>query len=250
LSVLALRKILGGPAHQLGVTRDQAISKLAKTYNLSPEYVAWNVDNFGDLRNEFNKLTKTPKHLNISLPIAMAVTSYARIRLYEFKEIVGADNLLYSDTDSVFTSKPLPDNFIGKELGQMKLEYIAERAIYIAPKVYAIYNILVSDNKALIGTDIIKIKGAKKGHGLIFMDFYDLLVRNIKKIIHQLKFIKKVSMDTIYTYKALINLKLTEGKRAIIWQDDVFVATKPYIVNEDKDGQKFKTKVSTPPPVS
>ena len=65
----------------------------------------------------------------------------------------------------------------------MKLEYIAERGIFIAPKVYAIHNILVCDKKKLIGRDLIKIKGGKRGHGLIFIDFFDLLVRNTNKTI-------------------------------------------------------------------
>lgn len=113
----------------------------------------------------------------------MAVTAYARMRLYEFKQLVGTENLLYSDTDSVFTIKPLPDNYLSGDLGMMKLEYIAERGIFIAPKVYAIHNILVCDKKKLIGRDLIKIKGGKRGHGLIFIDFFDLLVRNTNKTI-------------------------------------------------------------------
>lgn len=29
------------------------------------------------------------------------------------------DNVLYTDTDSIFNNKPLPNNFIGKDLGLM-----------------------------------------------------------------------------------------------------------------------------------
>ena len=44
-------------------------------------------------------------------------------------------------------------------------------------------------------------------------------------------------METIYTYKAIITLKLTENKRAVIWDSSkgkVFVGTKPYIIKNDK----------------
>lgn len=74
-----------------------------------------------------------------------------------------------------------------------------------APKVYAIQNI---HSGKLKGKDL--IKGAKNSHGLLFLDFYDLLTRDATKPIHQLKFIKKVSLETIHTYEALINLRLTD----------------------------------------
>jgi hypothetical protein len=75
--------------------------------------------------------------LMISLPITAMITSYARLRMYENKELFGAD-LLYSDTDSWFSNTKLPDHLIGNELGEMKLEYEAVDAIFLAPKVYGV----------------------------------------------------------------------------------------------------------------
>ena len=43
--------------------------------------------------------------------------------------------------------------------------------------------------------------------------------------------VRKMTLETIQTYRAVIRLKLTENKRAIVWHNNVFVDTKPYIIN-------------------
>lgn len=83
---------------------------LNKNLGLSSYEFSWNKD-----------VSKTGgSYLNISLPIAMAVTAYARMHMYQFKQSLGSF-LLYSDTDSIFTSIPLQENQIGKDLGKMKI---------------------------------------------------------------------------------------------------------------------------------
>jgi hypothetical protein len=52
-----------------------------------------------------------------------------------------------SDTDSVVLPKPLPDYQVGKELGQMKLEYPIKKAFFIRKK---LYYILTTDNQEVI----------------------------------------------------------------------------------------------------
>jgi hypothetical protein len=62
------------------------------------------------------------------------------------------EDILYSDTDSIFTTKELSKECVGTELGQMKLEKFYNKFISLAPKVYGgITNL----NK-----EVIKIKGA------------------------------------------------------------------------------------------
>ena len=52
-----------------------------------------------------------------NVAIASAVTSYARIHMIPFK----VDGFcVYSDTDSVFTTKKLDSKYLGAELGYMK----------------------------------------------------------------------------------------------------------------------------------
>jgi len=77
--------------------------------------------------------------LNVSIPIALTITALARIQMAFFKNLPGY-TLYYSDTDSADFDKPLPPEFVGAELGQMKLEGIFDSAIYIAPKVYSLKN--------------------------------------------------------------------------------------------------------------
>ena len=45
-------------------------------------------------------------------------------------------DLLYSDTDSAFTDKTIDSKFIGKKLGQLKLEHDFVKVVFLAPKVY------------------------------------------------------------------------------------------------------------------
>jgi hypothetical protein len=54
-----------------------------------------------------------------NVAIASAVTSYARIHMMPFKV---ADNCVYTDTDSVFSTHTLDGKFIGSDLGYMKDE--------------------------------------------------------------------------------------------------------------------------------
>lgn len=53
---------------------------------------------------------------------ASYVTSYARVELLKGIFSIGIDNIVYVDTDSMFTLKPLPDNLVGAGLGQWKDE--------------------------------------------------------------------------------------------------------------------------------
>ena len=63
-------------------------------------------------------------------------------------------NLYYSDTDNVVIDKALPSYMVGNALGQVKLEYIIKKAVFLSPKVYA----LLTTDKELI----IKCKGRRE----------------------------------------------------------------------------------------
>lgn len=60
-------------------------------------------------------------------------------------------NLYYSDTDSGAIDAPLPDFMVGPALGQFKLEHLISKAVFLAPKVYA----LITED----GEEVIKVKG-------------------------------------------------------------------------------------------
>ena len=101
-------------------------------------------------------------NLNVSIGIAAAVTSYARIFMNDYLTIPN-NPPYYTDTDSVYLPKPLPDFMVSStELGKMKLEHEFEEALFIAPKLY----LLKTKNKT-----IIKSKGTKS---LTYKDFLRL----------------------------------------------------------------------------
>lgn len=87
---------------------------------------------------EVDRSFTMPNKANVA--IASAITSYARTFMHKFKD----EHTLYSDTDSIFTSKPLENIFIGNELGQFKNELagkaptgVIEKAYFLGPKQYA-----------------------------------------------------------------------------------------------------------------
>ena len=78
-----------------------------------------NIDN--TLNNELNSGLNTS---NVNVAISAAITAYARIHMTQFKNLKGI-KLFYSDTDSVYTNKPLPRHLISDTiLGKLKLERI------------------------------------------------------------------------------------------------------------------------------
>ena len=79
------------------------------------------------------------RNINAHVAIASAVTAYARIHMMQFKIM---DGVYYTDTDSIFTDRPLPDHLIGKELGMMDNELAnnieINRALFLGNKKYFI----------------------------------------------------------------------------------------------------------------
>ncbi len=72
-----------------------------------------------------------------AVQIASAITSYARIYIYPFKNLKN-NACYYSDTDSLFLEKELDKIHVGEELGKFKLEYKVKKGYFLAPKIYQI----------------------------------------------------------------------------------------------------------------
>lgn len=178
---------------------------------------------FDESDDEFN-------HLNISIPIASAVTAYARNYMYQFKTLKN-NNIYYTDTDSVVLDKKLDESYVGTELGQFKLEYTSEKAIFLAPKVYYC--------KTNLG-DICKIKGLKidkkdVGKTIKFENFYDLLYKNKKISLKNEKWTKNLASGNIFIDNNNYTLKTTLGKRELIFDKfNKFVNTKPLYLYKGK----------------
>lgn len=106
------------------------------------------------LNNLINNKESETSNKDVSIVIASAVTSYARIFMSKVKlDILEKGNLIYySDTDSIITNKPLDPGLIGEELGKFKLEHNVQRGYFISSKTY----LLVSEKGKGI---VVKAKG-------------------------------------------------------------------------------------------
>jgi hypothetical protein len=65
------------------------------------------------------------------------ISALGRVHLHTAIRTVGFDSVYYVDTDSIFTTKKLPDEMISNHvLGKFKLECQIEQALFVSPKVY------------------------------------------------------------------------------------------------------------------
>jgi hypothetical protein len=161
------------------------------------------------------------KSLNISIPIAAAVTAGARIHMTQFKTMDGI-TLFYTDTDSIDINKPLPSKFIGKELGKMKLEHIFNDAIFLAPKVYS----GITDNY-----EYVRIKGLK--NPIAYNELKPLLIKDQSICIEQEKWYRNISKGNIQIKQEIYTLINNNLKRRLIFDNNKFVDTAPICLNDN-----------------
>ncbi len=165
---------------------------------------------------------------NTNVSIASAITAYARIHMSQFKNNPNF-NLFYSDTDSIYIDRPLPDEFISSTvLGKMKLENILDEAIFLAPKVYY----LITET----GEHIYKVKGLSHDIELTLNNFEDLLKKDsfLKRI--QTKWRKNLSEDNMSILNEVYTLQVTNNKRKLIYdENNKLIGSIPYLINNDKE---------------
>lgn len=98
------------------------------------------------------RTTQNSKIPNYVFPIyPLYVTSYARQTMFNLFKKIGVKNVLYSDTDCIFTTKNVNTS---NELGDLKLENAFKELIIVKPKFYS--------GKTIEGKDLIKVKGVFK----------------------------------------------------------------------------------------
>ena len=140
---------------------------------------------------EYSGVDKHTFIKNISIPIAAAVTAYARIFISKVKLTILENNgkIYYSDTDSIITDIELDKSIVDPiEIGKFKLEYELDSAVIPSPKVYCLKikdpnNTLPEDKKF-----IMKTKGGSSK---------DLSIKNFENMISGLPMeIKKKSSKT------------------------------------------------------
>ena len=166
---------------------------------------------------------------DINVALASAITAGARNYMSYFKNNPKF-NLYYSDTDSVVIDSKLPAELVGKDLGQLKLEHIIKRAVFLAPKVYGFEDI---NNKTTI-----KIKGVtpEVSENITLKDLELLLIEDSNLEFKQFKWFKKVLEGEIEIKEVVYHLKTTSNKRAPIYKNidglNIFTSTRPYNYKE------------------
>lgn len=153
--------------------------------------------------------------------IAAFVTSYARIHMHRLFGTLGED-LYYTDTDSIFTTRVLGH---GKQLGELKLESQFENAVFLLPKTYFAKG-LTKNKIAMKGFD------KKKIQAFDYDDFHHALEGDLKrfKIITEPKF---ATLKTALAQKKFVTmsrksekqLKAVYSKRLIYKKDGEFFTT-------------------------
>jgi len=185
-----------------------------------------------------NKNIKSNYVPNINIAIASSITSYARIHMSQYKNNPNF-KLFYTDTDSAFTDRPLPNNLVSNtELGKMKLVSVNSKAVFLAPKVYALRDIN--------GKETIKIKGLTKEGTIINNITIDtlesLLIKDSVIEAQQNKWFKSIKDSNITIKESLYSLKVTGNKRELIYENGKLTNTKPLIINTLTDSNNVDSK--------
>jgi hypothetical protein len=177
------------------------------------------------LHYEYNEKEDMFHGLDINIAVASAITGGARMWMSAFKNNPEF-TLYYSDTDSYVFNKPLPSYMVGNKLGQFKLEYIIDRAVFLAPKVYAL---ITTDGK-----EIIKVKGltSEMIPNIHIGDLERLLIKDSNLDFIQEKWYKEIIAGEISIQQIAYTLKVTSNKRKAVYVDDIYNNTKPYYYDE------------------
>jgi len=195
--------------------------EVADTKNLNNSKLLISYKNKQFMENNTINKKKNNNNANVSISISSAITAYARIFMAKHKNSPFYD-LYYTDTDSLFTDKPLGEEFMGAGLGQFKLEKIYSKIYFVAPKVYGgITN---------EGVEVTKVKGLK--NPVSVNDLKELLIKNNSVVINQAKWFKSIEKGNITIKDQLYTLTATENKRELVYENGIMVGTKPFVIKE------------------
>lgn len=117
--------------------RSRAVASINEKYSMIITDESAHTENLlktdaGVISTELKK--RIPTKSNVA--IAAAITSYARIHMIDLKL---NNDVIYSDTDSIFTSHPIDPKFIGSDIGLLKDEMggtIIDKAYFLGLKQY------------------------------------------------------------------------------------------------------------------
>ena len=173
----------------------------------------------------FNMMDESPYAAygsNVNIAAAAIITAAARVHMSKFKNLPDT-RLYYSDTDSLIVNKPIDDKYISNKLGDLKLENVMHRAVFIAPKVYG-YTTL--DDLGDKETFHVKIKGLSQNKVKEYINNKELTYDKMFKLLapesfmefSQEKWFKDLEEGKVYVQDALYQLRVTTNKRKPVYK--------------------------------
>ena len=171
---------------------------------------------------ELQKTLKFQKQSSVQ--ISAAITSYARVYLYElFIKLKNLNiNMFYTDTDSIVTDKKIPDDWCGIDLGKFKLVSLIMNGFFLNQKIYYIFS-----KKSLIK----KFKGINSNllKDLTIKELFIFLEdkENIFKFDNVLRINRNLKYFSITKNNINISFYLKYDKRLKIFNNGYWIDTKP-----------------------
>ena len=159
---------------------------------------------YGIIENLFITKKEVRKNPKANIAMAAAITSKARIKLYEaFMEISGmGGRVLYCDTDSIISAFAVDNKIENIHLGKYvffdtnKKDTIIKDAIFINPKTYAM---ILSDD-----SEIIKIKG---------INHNEISFKEMKEMFFSPK--NTIDLPTTFFLKKNLNINILTQNRTL-----------------------------------
>lgn len=201
-------------------------------YNIEINELFYEINGLDKYEELINKLDLKQHDFESSLPIA--ITAYARMYMNHLIQNYPCFN---TDTDSLFTDKPLPAELVGDKLGQLKLIMIANEAYFISPKLYYLENKdnIVIKARTLGGENLTKQDFIDMSYGLTLKKTRPTFISSIKNL--------NVSLNNM-----TIELNPIITKRYPIYSllDGQVISTRPlYVINGiiEKVNIKINTQI-------
>ena len=183
--------------------------------------------------------SSTRSYNTVSIPIAAATLSYARIHMNKIIMHIldNGGKIYYTDTDSIVTDLKLSEDFVHpSELGKLKLEHEIEEGYFITDKTYAFINTK--------GKLVKKAKGVQSEF-LTFDDYKKMY--QLKHVVDATKTTSKrdyAKGSVVIKTKNDINLNIEHYiKRTRIFKNNKWIGTTPLYVHElDNTSDSYNDK--------
>lgn len=172
----------------------KSITPINENYSTVLSYSNINYTLLEKLNNKFLSLGSSQHFIMSNVALASAVTSYARITMIPFK--IDPDTL-YTDTDSMFTTKQIEKSLLGVDLGLMKDELkgqVINEGYFLGPKKYGYY---INNKETGIKQDFSVFSGVPRN---------SLTFEEVKLIFNGQSITKNISNRF---FKSLTNLKIS-----------------------------------------